>query len=266
MPDLTSLLLPVGLSAGFVVVGLLMLFALVLLVPRGAWQIVASLALALALPTALRTPWIVIYRRLLTTHWGTREPLALRQGLETLRGLTGLEFDHVLCLQSTFGNGKSCFVLLGARQSTLVISEQVVQTLSAEQLLAVLAHEAAHVALNHGNRMLTWGVPAAAIGIALTFAWQMATRTLVPASFRVVGFVAALLVVQVFRRVYDYYVTRRHEAEADDFATGLVGAAAMLGALEALGGKGPAAAHVHNRWTTHGTWERRSARIRDKRP
>jgi Zn-dependent protease with chaperone function len=196
MPDLTPLLLSVCLSTGFIVAGLLMMFALVLLVPRGAWQIVAILTLSLALPTVLRPLWILTYRCLLTTHWGTPEPPALRQGLETLRGLTGLEFDHVLCLHGSFGEGKPCFVLLGARQSTLVISAQVVQMLSAEQLLAVLAHEAAHVVLDHGNRMLAWGVPAAAMGIAFTIAGQMASRGLVPGSFRVVGFVAPIVVVQ----------------------------------------------------------------------
>ena len=66
------------------------------------------------------------------------------------------------------------------------------------------------------------------------------------------------------RMLYEHFVTRRHETEADDFVTGLVGAPAMLGALEALDGQGPPAALVHNRWTTHGTWERRSARIREK--
>ena len=71
-----------------------------------------------------------------------------------------------------------------------------------------------------------------------------------------------LLPLLVLQRLYQAFITRRHEAEADEYATRLIGAPAMLGALEALRGPNAIDMNLHNRWTTHGTWERRSARIR----
>jgi hypothetical protein len=53
-------------------------------------------------------------------------------------------------------------------------------------------------------------------------------------------------------------------AGAAGFAVEIAGAPALLGALEAMGACGPAGAVVHNRWTTHGTWEERSAWIRER--
>lgn len=41
------------------------------------------------------------------------------------------------------------------------------------------------------------------------------------------------------------------------------GAEALLSALEALRATGHSAALIHNRWTTHGTWEVRAVKIRE---
>ncbi|MGH2436178.1 MAG: hypothetical protein ACRDFA_04200 [bacterium] len=58
------------------------------------------------------------------------------------------------------------------------------------------------------------------------------------------------------------YVTRRLEAEADEYAVDVAGAQALLGALESLRARALLGPLTHNRWTTHSVWERRVARIR----
>jgi Zn-dependent protease with chaperone function len=83
------------------------------------------------------------------------------------------------------------------------------------------------------------------------------SRTLQPVASSV-----AIFPVLVARTLYEAFVSRRHEAEADRFAVEIAGADALLGALEAIQRTGPAPAIMANRWTTHGTWEVRAARIR----
>jgi Zn-dependent protease with chaperone function len=189
---------------------------------------------------------------------------ALRDRLDELRDLATFEFDRVMCLRASFGDGKPCFVLLGGSHSTLVISERIVGVLTNEQLLAVLAHEAAHVVLKHGNRKLAWGALGAAACIGLTLAGQLALSGLIPRSVGVVRTLIVVVPIAMLRGLYDTFVTRRHEAEADAFAVGLVGATALLGALEGLRGPNAIEPPIHNRWTTHGTWQQRSARIREQ--
>jgi Zn-dependent protease with chaperone function len=265
LPDLTPQSIGICIGAVFLLIPVVVLIPLPLFVGFGWWLVAAIVLLTLTLPLVLRPLWIVVYRTALT-RWEVPVPLTLREHLNQLRELTRFEFDRVLCLRASFGTGRSCFVILGARQSTLVISEQIVDRLNAEQLLAVLTHEAAHVILNHGNRTMVWGALGGASVMAMNMVGLMTVGASIPRSLGFVRVLVVIMPIMVARGLYEHYVTRRHEAEADDFATGLVGASAMLGALEALGAKGPSAAHIHNRWTTHGTWERRSARIREKDP
>jgi Zn-dependent protease with chaperone function len=190
-PDLKPELLGACIGAALAVVSV-MLFAVVLLVsPRGAWQSVNLFLLALGLPIIFWPLWTFSYVRALE-RWHASEPIALGECLDKLREITRFEFDCVLTLRANFGNGRPCFVIPGARQSTLVISEHIVDLLSPEQLLAVLAHEAAHVLLNHGRRKLAWSVVGGSLALGLTVAGQLAIGSTLPRSF---GVVRGLVVV-----------------------------------------------------------------------
>ena len=260
-PDVTPFVIGSCLAAAFVVLWFVTVFAVLIASPPGTWQAVNSVVTMLALPAGFRPLWSHSYSSILA-RWEVTPPRALRERLDDLRDLARVEFDRVLCLRASFGNGNPCFVLPGSFRSTLVISEEIVRTLTPEQLLAVLTHEAAHVVMSHGNRALAWGGLGAAAYLALNIAGQMAISSFVPRSPMVVRIAVIVGPLAVLRQLYAARVTRRHEAEADEFATRLVGAPAMLGALEALRGSHAIEPRIHNRWTTHGTWETRVARIR----
>jgi len=193
-------------------------------------------------------------------------PPALHTALARLREHTSFEFGRVLSLPARIGRGRQCFVIPGTRGGTLVMSERIAEALPADQLLAVLAHEAAHVLLRHGPRKVAWAVGMVVASIAAAFANQFAIYPLLPAW--VVGFARLLFTgipLLFARQFYELYVTRRHEAEADDFAVDVAGPDALLGALEGIVDFRVHEALLHNRWTTHGTWERRTGRIRARR-
>jgi Zn-dependent protease with chaperone function len=261
LPDMTPHMLGTCIGAAFVIFGFVLVFGTAVLSPKGAWPAVNSVLMSLALPVLFRPLWILSYGAILT-RWQTREPAPLQERLAELRDLARFEFDRVMCLRASFGNGRPCFVILGSRRSTLVISERIVSALTSGQLLAVLAHEAAHVVMNHGNRRLAWTALGGAVYVGVVMATTVVTIGIMPPSFGFMRITIVVMPMLFLRGLYENFVTRRHEAEADKFAAMLVGATAMIGALEALRGPNAIHAHTHNRWTTHGTWERRSARIR----
>jgi Zn-dependent protease with chaperone function len=256
-PDTTSMFL----GAAFALLALIVFCLAMWLSPPGAWWVVGAVSVGLLLPVTFRPLWIWSYRTVMVRRQSP-EPLALRERLDDLQRLTWFQFECVICLPASFGNGKTCFVLLGSRSSTLVISTGAVDLLTPDQLLAVLTHEAAHAILNHGNRKLAWGGFATAAFIGVSLIGQISLGAIAPPSLGFFRVLVVMLPLVFMRQLYDHMVTRRHEAEADAFATRLVGTRAMLGALAALRGPNASEPLIHNRWTTHGTWERRVARIR----
>jgi Zn-dependent protease with chaperone function len=227
------------------------------------WRVLAIVSVAVGSPIVLLPIGTYMYERLLSRWRVAVPPRALLEGLDKLRDLTGIEFDEVFCLQASFGGGRICQVITRPGHSTLVLSESIADDLSSPQLLAILAHEAAHVCLNHFRRKLAWGVLAGVAGITTAVVAQMLVGPFIPRALQFAGLLAVVSSVLVLRGLYDTFVIRRHEAEADEFAVDTAGGPALLEALGVLGASGPGEALVHNRWTTHGTWERRSGRIRE---
>ncbi len=119
------------------------------------------------------------------------------------------------------------------------------------------------MSLRHLRRKLAWGALGAIVAITIGVLGQLAISPWVPRSLALVGVLVVLMPLGVLRGLYDTYVIRRHEAEADEFAVDVAGAEPLLHALEALQASGYSAALVHNRWTTHGTSEVRTSRIRE---
>jgi Zn-dependent protease with chaperone function len=223
----------------------------------------AILAIAFACPMLLPPVWASAYQRLLS-RWETAAiPHSLLDGLRTLRVHTGFAFRRVQCLEAAFG-GRTCQVVTAPGRASLIISESIPRDLTSEQLLAVLAHEAAHVSFGHTWRKIAWGTIGTAVTIAMTVATGILIAPFVPRSMEFAGVLVAVLPITVVRRLYDTFVVRRHETEADEFAIDVAGATALLDALTALGGAGPTEALVPNRWTTHGSRERRLSRIHER--
>jgi Zn-dependent protease with chaperone function len=242
----------------------LLLLATTLWASSPQWRVPAILSVALGSPLLLLPVGAYLYQRLLSRGRAAQPPSALLEGLQELRDLRGFEFDEVLCLQAPFGGGRVCQVVTRPGRSTLVISESIADDLSSAQLLAVLAHEAAHVRLNHFRRKIAWGVIAGITTLTTAIVAQTLFLPVLPRALQFAGALGILLPLFLLRSLYDAFVIRRHEAEADEFAIDTAGGQALLDALCVLGASGPGELLVHNRWTTHSTWERRVHRIRQK--
>ena len=259
--DFIPQLLVGALGAATALLGFVLL-AMVLWASPPRWRVAAIVTVAIGSPALLVPYWAFMYKRLVS-RWHVSPPRALMVGLERLRDLTGFTFDQVLCLQTRFGSGRVCQVVARPGRSTLLISESIPGDLTPPQLLALLAHEAAHVCLNHFRRKLAWGALAGMLGLVTAVAAQMAVAPFLPRDLGVAGVLVVVLPIGSLHSLYWTFVVRHHEAEADEFAVVVAGAPALLEALGVLGGSGPSEALVHNRWTTHGTWERRARRIRE---
>lgn len=244
---------------GFVLV--LIVTALLIWATPRSWLLVVLAAWAMAVPVLLLPIVTDAYERLLS-WWRVATPPALARGLETLYDRTGFAFGRTLCLDARFGGSGVCMVVLRPGRSALVMSESLVASLPDEQLLAVLAHEAAHVRLNHAWRNVAWAAVGGLCSLIVVITISILIAPWVPRSMALAGVLAAVLPVVMLRGLFDTYVTRRHEAEADEYAVDVAGADALLGALESLRARGVVGPRMHNRWTTHSTWERRVARIR----
>lgn len=256
-----------GKSSRFVIVALgaagylvsLVLFFLAGWISPHKWRPPVMLVVVLVCPVILQWIAALIYERILSRWRVPSPPHALLEGLERLRDLSGFDFDRVVCLNPEFGRGRVCAVVLRPGPSTLVISEPIARMLAPTQLLAVLAHEASHVFLHHGRRRLFWGGVAALVAIASSVAVLVALDPLLPRSIGAARALVVVLPVVFLRALYETFVVRRLEAEADEFAVSIAGGPALLEALQAFGAQGRVL--MHNRWTTHSTWERRTRRI-----
>jgi Zn-dependent protease with chaperone function len=227
----------------------------------GQWQLVALVSLVTIWPPVAMAISAVVYRAGLS-RWQVGDPLPLVESLRAIGERTHLSFARVMSLDPDYGQGRVCLVLGVPGSPTLAISASLASSLPPDQLVAVLAHEAAHVRHRHVARRMGWtavlgaGTVAGAVALFMLVA-PLFSRTLQPVASSV-----AIFPMLVARSLYEALVSRRHEAEADRFAVDVAGADALLGALEAIQRAGTAAPIMANRWTTHGTWEVRAARIR----
>lgn len=256
---LAPLLVGLTLSLVFFVVSMAVLMAAMALPPRDVRPFVL-VAVLFAAPPALHSLWVVLYTAVLASWRVPREPIGLLRGLADLEARTAFRFDRVLCLGAAYGSGRECQVTSSVAGSTLIVSEPVASLLEADELLAVLAHEAAHVERHHVRRKYAFA--AIATGVVLVLSGVLATLGLwvVPSRLTFLVFVVPAMIFSFLRGLYNTRITRNHEREADEYAARATSGDALLRALEKLR-KGRVAPNVDHRWTTHGTWEQRSARI-----
>lgn len=256
---LAPLFVGVGLSVLVFTVGMTLFMAVLAFVPGQARTFVL-LALLLLGPACFHSLWTLVYASVLGRWEVDPPPDALRRGLSELQSRTAFRFDRVVCLNAGYGAGRNCEVTSSVRGATLIVSEAVIDLFEPDELLAVLAHEAAHVQLNHVRRKIAFAMAATAAWLAGYIAISTAMSRYQPANLGFLRILIPVVTLSPLRDLYDKLITRRHEREADEYAARAAGADALLRALEKLraGRIGPNVAH---RWTTHGTWEQRSAHL-----
>lgn len=263
LPSVAPLVISAGLTGTSIAIGIAAVFGTFLVVRDGGrlLQNAALIISGAATPILLWPLWVIAYEWL-AARWRVDPPDALTAAIDTLRDHVGSTFTRVLCLAPAYGQGQVCQIVHRPGRSVLIISRSLAESLPERELLAVLAHEAAHVHLRHAARKVIWGTVAAVVAIGASMALGAALGAILPRSLVFTNLCAVALTVMFARTFWDHAVVRRHEREADAFAVHIAGSAAMLGALQRLGGGGPPSAVVHQRWTTHGTFEERQARIR----
>lgn len=236
-----------------------LVLALVLL--PTTWRIVVLAALIVVWPPLSLATSALGYRAALS-RWAVRELPPLTAAIHAIQERTGVSFARVLAIDAAYLQGRVCLVVGVPRAPTLAMSESLATNLPPDQLMALVAHEAAHVRFRHLSRRMAWAGLIAVLTVAAMAALLTFIEPLFPGKLRPVGFAVAFFPILVARELYDRFVSRRQEAEADRFAVEVAGADALIGGLEALQGLGPPPPLMHNRWTTHSTWDVRAARIR----
>ena len=258
---LAPLVVGIGLSAATFTVSMGIFVASVAVVPRGVFPY-AMLAILFVLPFVLHGVWTYVYGVVLSRWEVETMSDVLIRALAELKARCGFQFDRVICLDSSYGNGRLAAVTSTMRSSTLIISEPLLRLLEPDELLALLAHETAHVELHHFRRKLLYGLLASAVSLVPYVAISLVLDRVIPRNLRLGQFVLLGMLFGLARGVYETFVTRRHEREADEYAARAAGAGALIRALEKLGAdRSPVT--MANRWTTHGTWEIRSGRLRE---
>jgi Zn-dependent protease with chaperone function len=240
----------------------LFVLAVILLFTPPRWLGAAAVATIVGMTVGTWPAWGTFYASVLR-RWKSNEPAALSDALMHLHDRTGFAFSRVLCLDHGFGSDNTCEVVLTVRGWHLVISAGVIDTLTSRQLLALLAHEAAHILFRHGVVKAVAALAATAGSVVAGGVAALALSWIMPNALRVLPGLAMGISLVLARGLFNALVSRRHEFEADDFAAAVAGADAVTSALEALNLTGPTAAMTHNRWTSHGTWDLRAARLRN---
>jgi STE24 endopeptidase len=215
-----------GLLLGVLLGGPLLLAILWLMEHAGtAWWIIA---------------WVlwVSFTLLVTWAWPTFiaplfnkfEPLtdeALRSRVEALLGRCGFKAQGVFVMDGSrrSSHGNAYFTGLG-RNKRIVFFDTLVERLQHPEIEAVLAHELGHFRLHHVRKRLLVSLAMSFAGLALL--GQLATW---PAFFHALGVTTpsnhtALLLFMLATPVVTFFVTplgawwsRRHEFEADHFAS-----------------------------------------------
>jgi STE24 endopeptidase len=170
------------------------------------------------------------------------EDQELRQRIEALLERCGFASKGVFVVDSSrrSSHGNAYFTGIG-RHKRIVFFDTLLEALGSGEVEAVLAHELGHFRLKHVRKRLLVSVAAAFAGLAV-LGW-LAQR---PDFYHVLGVPtpsahAALLLFMLVVPVFTFFVTpfaslwsRRHEFEADAFATRHASAAELASALVKL--------------------------------
>ncbi|MBV9346124.1 MAG: M48 family metallopeptidase [Gammaproteobacteria bacterium] len=236
---LTDLLKSVGLA---VLLGGPVVLALLLLMQRAgrSWWL-WGWGLWLAVMLFMIWAWPAFIAPLFN-RFSPLQDQALRERIEDLLRRCGFAAKGVFVVDNSrrSSHGNAYFTGMG-RHKRIVFFDTLLERLAAPEVEAVLAHELGHFRLKHVRQRLLLSLAASFLGLAL-LGW-LAAR---PEFYRALGVPvpsthAALLLFALVVPVFTFFITplsalwsRRHEFQADAFATRYASAAELAQALVKL--------------------------------
>lgn len=235
----SDLLKSLGLA---VLIGGPVLLALLLLMERagrGWWLWAWGLWLAVMLFMVWAWP---VFIAPLFNRFSPLQDQALRARIEALLQRCGFTSKGVFVVDNSrrSSHGNAYFTGIG-RHKRIVFFDTLLERLGAAEVEAVLAHELGHFRLRHVRQRLLLSMAASFLGLAL-LGW-LAGR---PQFYHALGVPipsthAALLLFALVVPVFTFFITplsalwsRRHEFQADAFATRYAGAGELADALVKL--------------------------------
>lgn len=208
-----------------------------------AWWWVAGVGLYLAFSLVM----LVVYPRVVAPLFNDFEPVAegdLADAVDEVFDRADFECEQTYVMDASKQSSKTNAYFVGfGRTKRVVLFDTLVEEMSVPEVQSVLAHELAHWKRHHVWVQLAAGTVEA--GVALFLVYSLATSGWLYAAFGVPEatyagvLLAALWVAPLFELASPLTnrLSLRHEREADEFATALVGGAAMADALRKLGGE-----------------------------
>jgi STE24 endopeptidase len=219
-----------------------LLLAILFLMERGGrwWWFYAWLVWA-AFTIAITWAW----PRFIAPLFNRFTPLAdagLRERLEAMVKRCGFTSKGVFVMDGSrrSAHGNAYFTGVG-REKRIVFFDTLLEKLGPAEVEAVLAHELGHFRLHHVRQRLILGLATTLVGLALLAGLAQWADFYAALGVRTPSSHAALLLFTLVAPVFTFFVTpiaswwsRRHEFEADDFATGNADARSLADALVKL--------------------------------
>ncbi len=225
-----------------IVLGGPLLIAILLLMQRaGRWWWVWAWGLWLAVLLVMAWAWPAFIAPLFN-RFSPLHDQALKARIEALLTRCGFASRGVFVVDNSrrSSHGNAYFTGIG-RHKRIVFFDTLLERLGAAEVEAVLAHELGHFRLRHVRQRLLVSLAASLVGLALL--GSLARRDWFYSALGVPrpSIHAALLLFVLVVPVFTFFVTpltarwsRRHEFEADTFATRHASAAELASALVKL--------------------------------
>lgn len=230
-----------GLALAALIGGPLLVATLLLMQRAGNWWWVWAWGLWLAVMFLMAWAWPAFIAPLFN-RFSPLQDQSLKSRIEALLARCGFTSKGVFVVDNSrrSSHGNAYFTGIG-RHKRIVFFDTLLERLAHPEVEAVLAHELGHFRLKHVRQRLLLSVSGALLGLAaLGF---LAAR---PAFYHALGVAvpsthAALLLFFLAVPAFTYFLTplaalwsRRHEFEADEFATHHASAAELATALVKL--------------------------------
>jgi STE24 endopeptidase len=170
------------------------------------------------------------------------EDSSLRERIEALMQRCGFQSQGVFVVDGSrrSSHGNAYFTGFG-KNKRIVFYDTLLESLSADEVEAVLAHELGHFKRNHIKKSLLLSSAISFLGFAL-LAWLMRSDWFYSSlGVEVISTHAALLLFMMIMPVFTYFISplfsalsRKHEFEADEFAHSNSDYKALISALVSL--------------------------------
>lgn len=221
----------------------------------------ATAVQVLALLASLGVWWLVtpLYLMFLVLF---REPPSheVAEAIGDTQSRAAFNFRRVVYVGGGLGALPLCAVTRVLRNDVLILGRAAGESLSRQELVAVLCHEAAHVRFRHVRKRRVFLM----LGLVTAMTTTYAVWRTMPGLWRS-GWVPLIVIsglCMIPRGLYEAFVIRRQEREADIFAAKVAGSRPLADALLKLwpGATGVMApSHI---WSSHGSREQRLSVIR----